>query len=148
MTERVGGGGQLVRWTAAVAAGVVLMAGVFVLGRLTAGTSGPHGSYQQGLQVGEAQGRAEGRAEQAGAAVPSASAKATVSAFDDGYTAGENDAFGGYDGGWAINLPYVVTLAVGNGPIVYRIASRTPFQTGVDYYLCPDARTLCQQPRS
>lgn len=39
--------------------------------------------------------------------------------------AGANDAFSGYDGGWAVSTPYLVTLEPGDRQITYRIASRT-----------------------
>jgi hypothetical protein len=64
-----------------------------------------------------------------------------------GHTAGEDDVFAGYDGGWDTTVPYVVSIAVGAGPVVYRIAARTPLQAGVNYYLCTDGHTLCQQAR-
>jgi hypothetical protein len=68
-------------------------------------------------------------------------------ALANGHTAGENDVFAGYDGGWGIGTPYAVILAVGDGPNAYRIASRTPFQLGTDYYLCANGISLCQQAR-
>ena len=45
-------------------------------------------------------------------------------AFDAGYAAGANDVFGGFDGGWSLAEPYVVTLARGSGAVTYRIDSR------------------------
>jgi hypothetical protein len=140
-------GRRTVRWTSIGAAAVLLLAGLFALGRVTAGNTGRHGSYAQGLQVGEAHGRQEGRAEQEVSGVPSPAAKSTATAFNDGYVAGENDVFTGYDGGWAVSAPYVIALAVGDGPVVYRIASRTPLEPSVDYYLCPGGHSLCQQAR-
>ena len=68
-------------------------------------------------------------------------------AFDQGYAAGANDVFVGYDGGWGLSEPYVVVLVHGANGITYRIAARTPLRPGVNYYLCPDSRQLCQQPR-
>jgi len=46
-----------------------------------------------------------------------------------------------------MGAPYVVSLAPGAGPITYRIGSRTPLEPGIAYYLCPDGRGLCQEPR-
>ena len=47
-------------------------------------------------------------------------------AFDDGYRAGADDVFGGYDGGWDLNRPYTITLARGEDGITYRIKTRKP----------------------
>ena len=57
------------------------------------------------------------------------------------------DAYGDYDGGWALGAPYLITLEPGADKITYRIASRTLLERGVAYYLCPDGKTLCQAPR-
>ena len=89
----------------------------------------------------------EGRALQEATAVPPASRPSVQDAFDAGYAAGANDAFGGYDGGWAVSTPYLVTLEPGPRQITYRIASRTPIAPEIDYYLCPNGRDICQQPR-
>jgi hypothetical protein len=72
---------------------------------------------------------------------------AATSAFATGYLAGTNDAFGGYDGGWGLGTPYLVTLGAGTGGVTYRIASRVAVQPGVSYYLCSDGASICQQPR-
>ena len=61
--------------------------------------------------------------------------------------AGTNDAFAGYDGGWQLNVPWIVTLRGGSGQIAYRIRDRTQVEPGIAYYLCPDGRSLCQQRR-
>jgi hypothetical protein len=34
--------------------------------------------------------------------------------------------FGGYDGGWDYDRPYVITLKQGSDGVTYRIASRKP----------------------
>ncbi len=68
-------------------------------------------------------------------------------AFDAGYTAGANDAFAGYDGGWTTGVPYVVTIEAGNGQIVYRIDTRTPVEAHINYYLCADGHGMCQERR-
>jgi len=109
------------------------------------GTSGQ--TYLDGLIAGQAQGRKEGRALELGQTLPAGERDAVEAAFKAGYAAGANDVFGGYDGGWAMGAPYVVSLAPGAGPITYRIGSRTPLEPGIAYYLCPDGRGLCQEPR-
>jgi hypothetical protein len=127
--------------------GVGVAVGLFVAGRGTASQhheAAPSAGYAQGLADGIRQGRAEQEAE----ALPSGARDGARAAFDDGYRAGVNDAFAGYDGGWSYGTPYVVTLARGGPGITYRIASRTPVRAGVDYYLCPGSRGLCQRPRS
>jgi hypothetical protein len=138
-----------------VLAALVAGAGILV-GRATVDTHGAHergyraglyDGYFDGLPVGEAQGRREGRALQAGSSLPSAGRHAAADAFNAGYAAGANDVFAGYDGGWALSTPYVVTVGRGRGDIVYRIASRTPFEVGVTYFLCPTGHRLCQRPR-
>jgi hypothetical protein len=78
--------------------------------------------------------------------LPPRSRRVARAAYDAGYAAGANDVFGDYDGGWYLARPYVVTLARARGAITYRIASRTPFQTGVDYYVCPGSHSLCRRP--
>jgi hypothetical protein len=124
---------------AIVGAGVAMAAaGLFLLGRVTAGDGGGAG-YASGVRDGMAAGRREGRALQA--------PTDARGAFDRGYAAGANDVFAGYDGGWSLSTPYVVTLARGGDSITYRIDSRTPLRNGVDYYLCPHSHTICQQPR-
>jgi hypothetical protein len=104
-------------------------------------------AYFAGLLAGEAQGRQEGRALQEGIALPKNARHAVSDAFDAGYAAGANDAFAGYDGGWTLSVPYVVTLTEGAGKIVYRIESRTPVKAGMNYYLCANGRDICQERR-
>ena len=50
--------------------------------------------------------------------------RGTRAAFEAGYAAGANDVFGGFDGGWSLGTPYVITLRKGSGAITYRIDSR------------------------
>ena len=83
----------------------VLVVGAGVLGRVTAGDSK---DYEQGVT--------EGRALQ----VPPKARHA----FEEGYAAGANDVFSGYDGGWDYARPYVITLEKGDDGITYRIKSR------------------------
>jgi hypothetical protein len=133
--------------------GAVLAAGVFVLGRETApepasGYRAGYGAgYGAGLAAGRAQGVQEGRALQEGLALPADARDAAAAAFNAGYRAGANDTFGGYDGGWSVGPPYLVTLAAGSDGVTYRIASRTSVQAGVAYYLCPQRPTICQERR-
>ena len=80
-------------------------------------------------------------------ALPKNSQHAVRDAFDEGYVAGANDAFAGYDGGWTMAVPYVVTLTGGSGQIVYRIDTRTPVAAHTNYYLCAGGREICQERR-
>jgi hypothetical protein len=123
--------------------GIGVAAGVFAAGR---GTADRHRDGDAGYAQGLADGIRQGRAEQEAEALPPAARAGARAAFGDGYRAGANDAFAGYDGGWSYATPYVVTLARGGPGITYRIASRTPLRPGVDYYLCPRSRRLCQRP--
>jgi hypothetical protein len=101
----------------AVLAGVALAVAGFALGRATADTEA---GRDAGVREGRAAGLQEGRALQAtGSGGPGARA-----AFDAGYAAGANDVFGGFDGGWSLSQPYVITLARGSGAVTYRIDSR------------------------
>jgi hypothetical protein len=138
-----------------VAAALVAGAGI-LLGRATVDShvahergyqSGLYDGYFDGLPVGEAQGRREGRALQEGSSLPPADRQAVTDAFNAGYAAGVNDVFAGYDGGWALSTPYVVTVRRGRGDISYRIASRVPLESGVAYFLCPRGHGLCQRPQ-
>ena len=135
---------------------VAVTVGIGVLiGRISADThaarqsgyrAGLSAGYFQGLPVGEAQGRREGRALAEGIALPAGDRAPVTHAFNDGYAAGANDVFAGYDGGWSLSMPYVVVVTQASGDITYRIESRVPIESGVSYYLCPDGRTLCQRP--
>jgi hypothetical protein len=68
-------------------------------------------------------------------------------AFDAGYAAGANDAFAGYDGGWALHVPWIVTIEGGSGQIAYRIKDREQIEPGMAYFLCPDGHSVCHQVR-
>jgi hypothetical protein len=105
------------RVVAVVAAAALAIAG-FTLGRASADTDSGHDA---GVREGRAAGLEEGRALQAAGSAQSARA-----AFDAGYAAGSNDVFGGFDGGWSLAEPYVITLARGSGGVTYRIDSRRP----------------------
>ena len=144
---------RLMRISAKVTAGLLaaaLVAGAaFVLGRVSAPDhpAKQPGDYFAGLRAGEAQGRREGRGLQIGAELPRNQQDAARHAFDAGYAAGANDVFAGYDGGWAVDVPWIVTIAPGTGQIVYRIDTREQVRRGVNYYLCADGHSICQQPR-
>jgi hypothetical protein len=144
---------KIVKTSALGVLALLVVAGSLLLGRLSAGShtgyrDGHDAGYAAGLATGETQGRQEGRAEQETSTVGAPSQVTAKSAFNDGYVAGENDAFTGYDGGWALRTPYIVTITNGTGGATYRIDARTPLEKGVDYSLCPDGHTFCQQPRS
>ncbi len=99
---------------------VLAGAGVFALGRHTAdhpSGESPGAAYARGFRDGRASGVEEGRALQ--------QPQAGRAAFKAGYAAGADDVFGGYDGGWSLGTPYVVTLEDPPGPRAYAIASRS-----------------------
>ena len=114
---------------------VAVAGGAFAIGRESADTDGARGEGRaaglragraEGLREGRAAGLTEGRALQLGESVPGAFREAARRAFEAGYTAGANDAFAGFDGGWSFSTPYVITLRKGSGAITYRIDSRRP----------------------
>jgi hypothetical protein len=126
------------RTLAVVVLAVLAAAGLVTLGRATApdpGTARARG-YRDGTTAGYADGFAAGRAVglQEGqalagstAAGPAPADRTSVrDAFNDGYRAGANSVFSGYDGGWSLGRPYVVVLAKGANGITYRITARTP----------------------
>lgn len=133
-----------------------LAGGTYALGVVTADTGAAHSSgyrqghidgYLSGLQDGASSGREEGRSAQEVAALPANERKPARKAFHAGYAGGANDVFAGYDGGWGLGTPYVITLKPGTGSITYRIAKRTQLQPGVAYYLCSDGHSLCHGRR-
>jgi hypothetical protein len=130
-------------------AALAVAAGMFFLGRASVGQ--PSDRYQDGylsgVTAGRAEGVGEGRALQEGSQLPASAQQPVRTAFSDGYAAGTNDAFGGFDGGWSLGTPYVITLVAGTHGVTYRIDNRTELTRGVSYYLCPDGRTLCRSPR-
>ncbi len=136
-------------WSLACLLGLCAAAGVFALGRATAGGDA-HAAreyargHSDGVREGEAGGIREGRADQATDTVPPGVRDAAKAAFDSGYRAGADDVFQGYDGGWSYDVPYLITLARGGPGVTYRFASRTPLRPGVDYRLCSTG--LCQEP--
>ncbi len=157
-TARIGAVPPLAKGVAVVLAAAAVVLGGFLAGRATdrvrdgggrgAGTAaayeqGRSAGYLAGLRDGEAQGLREGRALQETGALPAGSRQAAQVAFGDGYAAGANDVFGGYDGGWALATPYVITLERGTDGVTYRIADRAGVEPGTTYRLCADGRGLC-----
>jgi hypothetical protein len=120
------------RRTLAIVFLAVLAAGLLALGRATAPDGGR--AHRDGTTAGYADGFAAGRAVglQEGQALAETSGSApgdrtrVRDAFDDGYRAGANSVFSGYDGGWSLGHPYVIVLARGANGITYRITARTP----------------------
>jgi len=120
------------RTLAAVVLAVIAAVALFALGRATAPTPATPGGYADGFLAGRAEGVQEGQAIAEAAGSPPASRDRVRAAFDDGYRAGANNAFSGYDGGWSFGRPYVIVLAEGANGITYRIAARAE---------CPEATT-------
>ncbi len=137
------------RTALALGAASVVAIAMFALGRASVHTpaASPLGDYFDGLRVGQSQGRELGRAQQAGAALPPHDRRVAHDAFRAGYAAGADDVFAGYDGGWALGVPWIVVLEPGGTRIDYRIRDRTPMMPGVAYYLCPDRKSLCHSRR-
>ena len=119
-------------------------AGGFLAGRVSAPAGRSSDRYFAGLQAGEVQGRLEGRAGQEVAHLTGSLAARVRRAFQDGYAAGANDVFAGYDGGWALGK-WIVTLALGGNGVTYRIADRQQLRAGVDYYLCSGGSRICER---
>ena len=111
---------------------VIAAAALVALGRATAPTPATSRGYADGFLAGRAEGVEEGQAIAESAGSPPASRDRVRAAFDDGYRAGANSAFSGYDGGWSLGRPYVIVLARGANGITYRIAARAE---------CPETTT-------
>jgi hypothetical protein len=109
-------------------------------------TDGQYAGYLDGLQDGEAQGLQEGRTLQEASALPASARRPVKKAFTAGYVAGADDVFAGYDGGWALGVPYVITVKAGADGLDYRIGTRDPMKPQVNYFLCADGVDVCQQP--
>jgi hypothetical protein len=110
----------------------IIAAALVVLGRATAPTPATARGYGDGFLAGRAEGVQEGQAIAEAAGSSPASRERVRAAFDDGYRAGANSAFSGYDGGWSLGRPYVIVLAKGANGITYRIAARAE---------CPETTT-------
>jgi len=126
---------------AATAVVVGLVAAGVLVGRATAPVHDR--GYAQGNAAGYAEGVAIGRSLQVGDTVPAESRSVAQTAFQAGYRAGENDAFGAYDGGWKLGAPYVVVLGKGVGGVAYRFVERAELTPGATYRLCADGTSLC-----
>jgi hypothetical protein len=74
-----------------------------------------------------------------------AAARPRAGSYDDGYRAGREDAFSGYDGGWILGEPYIVTLRRGGRGITYRFARRWPLVPGREYRSCRQD-IICDRP--
>ena len=114
---------------------VAIAAGAFALGRASVDTDAARDKERAaGRAAGRAEGRVAGRAagiregravgirEGRALQVPAGSRRA----FRAGYTTGANDVFGGFDGGWSLGTPYLITLGRGARGVTYRIDSRRP----------------------
>ena len=147
--------GRMPRRAVWVLVAICAAAGLVALGRASAGTGtarsdgyreGRIVGYADGLHDGRAAGLQEGRALQVPLTLPPGVHDASKAAFNAGYVAGANDVFGGYDGGWVLDSPYVIVLTPASNGIAYRIRSRTPMNPGINYRLCPRSTVLCQEP--
>lgn len=147
--------GQRIRGFA-VLFGILAALGLVGLGRATAADPGARtrayhdgalAGYTDGFGDGRAKGLQEGQALAVTAALPPGTRERVKAAFNAGYRAGANSAFGGYDGGWSLGEPYVIVLAKGGTGITYRIAARILARDGVDYHRCPPPTSICQEPR-
>jgi hypothetical protein len=63
------------------------------------------------------------------------------------YAAGREDAFSGFDGGWSLGVPYIVTLRPGGPGVTYRFARRWPMAAGVEYRVCGQIVCTSHPPR-
>lgn len=154
MSSRTGKTGLLLVLALVVAGAVIV--GAVIVGRVTADAgsaraagyrTGHTDGYYAGLRDGEAQGVLTGRALQEASALPRTDQQPARDAFTAGYAAGSDDAFGDFDGGWALGKPYVVTVEAGQGRVTYRVGTREPMQAHVNYYLCADGVHVCQAAR-
>jgi hypothetical protein len=136
--------------------GLGVAAGLVAFGRASAGASavreegyrsGYSAGYADGVKAGQADGLREGRELQVPLNLPSDARAAAMAVYDSGYTAGANDVFDGYDGGWGLNEPYVIELVPGDNGITYRIRARMTMQPDTNYHLCPPTTSLCHEPR-
>src|SRR4051812_1162106 len=85
-----------------------------------------------------------GRASADRRAAPAA-ARPHSGSYDAGYRAGHEDAFSGFDGGWILGDPYIVTLRRGGPGITYRFARRWPLLAGQEYRSC-GRDIICSRP--
>ena len=120
------------RTLVAVVLAVIAAAALVALGRATAPTPATPRGYADGFLAGRAEGVQEGQAIAESAGSPPASRDRVRAAFDDGYRAGANSAFSGYDGGWSVGRPYVIVLAKGANVNARNNDGESPIFTTVD----------------
>jgi hypothetical protein len=129
---------------AAAAIAVVIgsmSAGAFLLGRHAAPAH--RGTWSDGYAAGYDAGVPVGRALQVGVSLPADTKDVAGKAFQAGYRSGLVDSFGGYDGGWNLDRPYVVVIGKGPGDQPYRIDHRELLRPGVTYRLCKNGAAVC-----
>ena len=63
-------------------------------------------------------------------------ARVESGSYADGYRSGREDAFSGFDGGWALGEPYIVILRRGSPGITNEFARRWPLLSGREYRSC------------
>jgi hypothetical protein len=80
---------------------------------------------------------------------PSSRATTTVRTepgrYSDGYHAGREAAFQGFDGGWGLGDPYIVVLRRGPSGTTYRFARRWAVLPGREYRSCTED-VICSGP--
>jgi hypothetical protein len=109
--------------------------GCFFAGRLTAPTRS--GGYLAGYTDGQIAGVEQGRLYQGSQSLLPADAKSAKDAYAKGYTDGANDAFIlQFDGGWKVDVPYIVTVTHASNGITYRFSMRDLMEPGKSYYSC------------
>lgn len=136
------------RWFTAINAVLTLvvvaaLAGAFLAGRESA-PKHDH-AWEDASGVGYDLGVRIGRALQIGDTVGPKDTAVATRAFEAGYRAAEGDAFGNYDGGWAIGAPYIVILGQGTGGDAYRYAYREPMDKGRSYTTCSTGVGVCSR---
>jgi hypothetical protein len=62
--------------------------------------------------------------------------RVTSGGYTEGYRAGRQAAFSGFDGGWSYGEPYIVSLSRGGPGVTYRVARRWPMLPGETYRRC------------
>ncbi len=134
MSSRLSGG---VSWRHLVVAVTVVGIGVgcFFAGRVSAPTR--TGGYLAGYTDGQIAGVEQGRLDQGSRSLLPADAKSAKDAYVNGYEDGENDAFTlQFDGGWQVDVPYIVTVTHASGGITYRFSTRDLMEPGKSYSTC------------
>jgi hypothetical protein len=81
----------------------------------------------------------------AGRATAGGSAHVVARPHPGSYDAGWEDAFSGFDGGWVLGDPYVVTLRHGGPGLTYRFDRRWPLLPGHEYRIC-NKDIICSRP--